>query len=89
MSQIGGSATSCSNSCDPSEGPEELLQVDILYCQILYEAFGKLKNELCLTHLKFNTRSFVQKSVSPHQLSDSSDIVRHANQIVSDLHAVL
>ena len=41
-----------SNSWDPSEGPKEPLPVDILYRQILFEAFGKLENEVCLPRLK-------------------------------------
>ena len=82
-------------SWDLSEGPEELLQVDILYCQILSEAFGKLKNrELRLARLRILytllcTQERVSTSVAAGLLSDSSDMVGRANQVVSDLHAVL
>jgi len=84
------------NSCgpkpwDPSEGPEEPLQVDILYRQILSEAFGKLKTELRLARLRILytllcTEERVSTSVAAGLLSDSSE---RANQVVGDLHAVL
>ena len=41
-----------SDSWGLSKGPEEPLQVDILYQQILSEAFGKLKDELRLACLR-------------------------------------
>ena len=83
-----------SDSWDLNEGPEEPLQVDILYRQILFEAFGKLKNELRLTRLRILytllcTEERVSTSVAAELLSDSSDMVGRANQVVSDLHAVL
>jgi hypothetical protein len=83
-----------SDSWDLSEGPEEPLQVDILYRQILSEAFGKLKNELRLARLRILytllcTEERVSTSVAAGLLSDSSDMVGRANQVVSDLHAVL
>ena len=85
---------------DSSEGPEEPLQVDILYWQILFEAFGKLKNELRLARLRILftllcTEERVSTSVAAGLLSDSfdsfdfSDMVERAKQVVSDLHAVL
>jgi len=82
---------------DSSEGPEETLQVDILYRQILSEAFGKLKNELRLARLRILytflcTKERVSTSVAAGLLSDasnSSDMVERAKQVVSDLHAVL
>jgi len=79
---------------DPNEGSEPLLQVDILYRQILSEAFGKLKNELRLARLKILytflcTEECVSTSVAAELLSDSSDMVERAKQVVSDLHAVL
>ena len=81
-------------SWDLGEGPEEPLQVDILYRQILFEAFGKLKNELRLARLRILhtllcTEERVSTSVVAGLLSDSSDMVGRANQVVSDLHAVL
>ena len=83
-----------SDSWGLSKGPEEPLQVDILYQQILSEAFGKLKDELCLAHLRILytllcTEEHVSTSVAAGLLSDSSDMVGCANQVVSDLHAVL
>jgi hypothetical protein len=80
-----------------SEGPKELLQIDILYRQILSEAFGRLENELCLVRLRILytllcTEEHVSTSVAAELLSESSessDMVEHANQVVSDLHAVL
>ena len=82
------------DSWDASEGPEEPLQVDILYRQILLEAFGKLKNELRLARLRILytllcTEERVSTSVAAGLLSDSSDMAGRANQVVSDLHAVL
>ena len=82
-----------SDSWDPSEGPEPL-QVDIIYRQILLEAFGKLKNELRLARLSILytllcTEECVSTSVAAGLLSDSPDMVGRANQVVSDLHAVL
>jgi hypothetical protein len=79
---------------DPNEDPEEPLQVDILYHQIVSEAFGRLKKELCLPHLRFLytllcTKECVSVSVAARLLSDSSDMVECANQVVRDLHAVL
>jgi len=83
--------SSGSKSCDLSEEP---LQVDILYCQILSEAFGKLKSELRLARLRILytllcTEERVSTSVAAGLLSDSADMVERANQVVSDLHAVL
>ena len=83
-----------SDSWDLSEIPEEPLQVDVLYRQILFEAFGKLKNELRLARLRILytllcTEEHVFTSVAAGLLSNSSDIVGRANQVVSDLHAVL
>jgi hypothetical protein len=83
-----------SDSWYPSEGPEEPLQVDILYRQILSEAFGRLKNELRLARLSILytllcTKERVSTSVAAGLLSDSSDMVERANLVVSDLHAVL
>ena len=82
------------DSWDLSEGPEEPLQVDILYRQILSEAFGKLRNELRLARLRILytllcTEERVSTSVAAGLLSDSSHMVGRANQVVSDLHAVL
>ena len=82
------------DSWDLSEGPEEPLQVDILYRQILSEAFGKLKNELRLARLRILytllcTEERVSTSVAVGLLSESSHMVGRANQVVSDLHAVL
>jgi hypothetical protein len=79
---------------DPNEGSKEPLQVDILYCQILSEAFGRLTKELRLTRLKILytllcTEERVSVSVAAGLLSDSPDMVECANQVVSDLHAVL
>jgi len=79
---------------DPSEGSEEPLQVDILYRQILSGAFGKLKNELRLARLRILftllcTQERVSTSVAAGLLSDSSDMIERAKQVVSDLHAVL
>ena len=79
---------------DPNEGSKEPLQVDILYCQILSEAFGRLTKELRLFRLKILytllcTEERVSVSVAAGLLSDSSDMVECANQVVSDLHAVL
>ena len=81
------------NSC-PSEGPKKPLQVDILYRQILSEAFGKLEDELRLARLRILytllcTEERVSTSVAAGLLSDSSDMVGRANQVVRDLHAVL
>jgi NACHT domain len=83
-----------SNGWDLSEGPNELLQVDILYRQILSEAFGKLGNELRLARLRILytllcTEERVSTSVAAQLLCDSSDMVGRANQVVRDLHAVL
>ena len=82
------------NNWDPSEGPKDPLQVDILYRQILFEAFGKLENEVCLPRLRILytllcTEERVSTSVAAGLLSDSSDVVGIANQVVRDLHAVL
>ena len=81
---------------DPNEDPEEPLQVDILYHQILSEAFGRLKKELRLPRLRILytllcTEERVSVSVAAGLLSDSSDLdmVECANQVVNDLHAVL
>jgi hypothetical protein len=79
---------------DSSEGSEELLQVDILYRQILSEAFGKLKHELRLARLRILytflcTEERVSTSVAAELLSGTSDMVGRAKQVVSDLHAVL
>ena len=73
-----------SDSWDLSEIPEEPMQVDVLYRQILFEAFGKLKNELCLAHLRILytllcTEECVSTSVAAGLLSNSSDIVGRAN----------
>jgi AAA ATPase domain len=83
-----------SSGWDLSEGPKEPLQVDILYRQILYEAFGKLENKLQLARLRILytllcTEERVSMSVAAELLSDSSDMVGRANQVVRDLHAVL
>ena len=83
-----------SGSWDPSEDPEEPLQVDILYRQILSEAFSKLKNELRtarlrILHTLLCTEERVSTSVAAGLLSDSSDMVGRATQVVKDLHAVL
>ena len=83
-----------SDSWDPSEGPEDPLQVDVLYRQILFEAFGKLKSDLRLARLRILytllcTKERVSTSVIAGLLSNSSDMVGRANQVVSDLHAVL
>ena len=86
-----------SDSWDLSEGPEDPLQVDVLYRQILFEAFGKLKIELRLARLRIlytllYTEERVSTSVVARLLSDSSvssDMVGRANYVVSDLHAVL
>jgi len=83
-----------SKTLDPSEGPKEPLQVDILYRQILSEAFGKLTNELRLARLRILhtllcTEERVSTLVAAELLSDSGDMVERANQVVSDLHAVL
>ena len=83
-----------SGSWDPSEGPQETLQVDILYRQILYEAFGKLESKLQLARLRILytflcTEERVSTSVAAELLSDSSNMVERANQVVRDLHAVL
>ena len=80
-----------SDGWDLSDSPEEPLQVDILYRQILFEAFGKLKNELRLARLRILytllcTEERVSTSVVSGLLSNSSDMV---GQVVSDLHAVL
>ena len=82
------------NSWDPSEGPKEPLQVDILYRQILFEAFGKLEKEVCLPRLRILytllcTEERVSTSVAAGLLSESSEMVGIANQVVRDLHAVL
>jgi hypothetical protein len=79
---------------DPSEGSEDPLQIDILYRQILFEAFGKLKKELQLTRLRILytflcAEERVSVSVAAGLVSDSSDMVERAKQVVSDLHAVL
>jgi hypothetical protein len=79
---------------DPNEDSEEPLQVDIIYRQILFEAFGRLKKELRLPRLRILytllcTEERVSVSVAAGLLSDSSDMVECANQVVSDLHAVL
>ena len=76
-----------SDSRDLSEGPEEPLQVDILYRQILFKAFGNLKNEPRLARLKILytllcTEERVSTSVAAGLLSDSSDMVERANQVV-------
>jgi hypothetical protein len=78
----------------PSEGPEELLLVDILYCRILSEAFGGLTNKLCLARLSvlytfLCTKERVSTSVAAGLLSDSFDMLEHANYVVNDLNAVL
>ena len=83
-----------SDNWDLSEGPEEPLQVDVLYRQILFEAFSKLKNELRLARLRILytllcTEERVSTSVVAGLLSNSSDMVERANLVVSDLHAVL
>ena len=86
-----------SDSWDLSEGPEDPLQVDVLYRQILFEAFGKLKHELRLARLRILytllcTEERVSTSVAARLLSNSSvssDMVARANHVVSDLHAVL
>ena len=83
-----------SDSWDPSEGFEEPLQVDILYRQILFEAFGKLRNKLRLPRLQILytllcTEERVSTSVAAKLVSNSSDMVGRANQVVRDLHAVL
>ena len=83
-----------SNGWETSEGPKEPLQVDILYRQILSEAFHKLENEVCLPRLKILytllcTEERVSTSVAAGLISDSSEMVEIANQVVGDLHAVL
>jgi AAA ATPase domain len=83
-----------SNSWDPSKGPKEPLEVDKLYRQILFEAFGKLENEVCLPRLRILytllcTEERVSTSVAAGLVSDSSDMVGIANQVVGNLHAVL
>jgi hypothetical protein len=83
-----------SNSWDPSEGPKEVLQVDMLYRQILSEAFGKLEKAVCLPRLSILytllcTAERVSTSVTAGLLSGSSDMIESANQVVRDLHAVL
>ena len=82
------------DSWDISEGPEDPLRVDVLYRHILFEAFGKRKNGLRLAHLRILytllcTEECVSTSVAAGLLSNSPDMVGHANRIVSDLHAVL
>ena len=79
---------------DSSEGSEEPLQVDILYRQILSEAFGKLKNELRFARLRILytllcTEERVSIVVAAGLLSKSSDMAERAKQVVKDLHAVL
>ena len=83
-----------SDGWDLSEDPEEPLQVDVLYRQILFEAFGKLKKELRLARLRILytilcTVERVSTSVVAGLLSNSSEMVERASQVVSDLHAVL
>jgi hypothetical protein len=78
-----------SDSWDLSDGHEAPLHVDILYRQILTEAFGKLKNELRLPRLKILytflcTMERVSTSVAAGLLSDSSDMVERADQVVRD-----